>query len=68
MSEDTMDTSVSMCIDDGTELIEVDIEDDVFLRIAKMAHEEDVTINEMFQLILIDQLERIDKGEIDAIH
>lgn len=41
-----------------TQEIEVDIEDATFLSIAKMAHERDITINDMMVEILKEQLEK----------
>ena len=38
-------------------LVQVDIDDDVFLKLAKMAYEEDITINDMMVKILKAQIE-----------
>jgi len=48
------------------ETIQVDIEDDAFLTIAKMAHDENVTFNEMVTKILRKQIEKKEK-ENDSI-
>lgn len=48
---------------DGREEIEIDITDDEFLRIAKMAHERDITFNKMVELILTEEIERLKKQE-----
>lgn len=45
--------------------IEVDLDDDVFLQIAKMAHEKDITFNEMCIDILEEQMKRY-KGQQDV--
>lgn len=38
--------------------VEVDLDDDVFLRIAKMAHEKDITFNEMCVSIIEEQMKK----------
>jgi len=37
--------------------VEIDISDDLFLAVAKEAHKEDITINEMFCKILREAME-----------
>lgn len=44
---------------DNREDIEVDLTDDEFCRIAKMAHERDITFNRMVEIILLQEIERI---------
>lgn len=39
-------------------MINLDIDDDLFLHVARMAHKEDITINEMFTKILTEIIER----------
>lgn len=41
--------------------IDCDISDEVFLHIAKMAHERDITFNQMVTIILEEQLEGIEE-------
>ena len=47
---------------DNRETIEIDLSDDDFLRIAKMAHERDITFNQMVEIILQAEIDRR-KGE-----
>ncbi len=56
MEDDMFDTTFNMDCKD----VEIDISDDTFLHIAKLAHEEDITFNQMVTKILKEQL---DKGE-----
>lgn len=51
--------------EDNIETIEVDLSDDEFLRIAKMAHDRDITFNQMVEIILQAEIDRR-KGEDDA--
>lgn len=48
--------------DINTENVDVNIEDDTFLAIAKMAHEENITFNQKITSILAEQMEREKKG------
>lgn len=48
---------------DGREEIEIELSDDEFTRIAKLAHERDITFNKMVELILTEQIERLKKQE-----
>lgn len=50
---------------DNRATIEVDITDEEFLRIAKMAHDRDITINKMIEFILEQEIDRL-KGEENA--
>lgn len=43
--------------------IDCDIDDDTFLRVAKMAHERDITFNEMVTIILEEQLRNEKNGK-----
>lgn len=43
---------------DGYETIQVDITDEEFLTIAKLAHERDITINKMIEHILWEEIKR----------
>ena len=43
---------------DNRESIEVDLSDEDFLRIAKMAHARDITFNKMVELILTEEMIR----------
>jgi len=45
-------------IDEKMETIDVDIHDDTFLCIAKMAHEKDITFNQMVTVLLEEMIER----------
>tara|TARA_B000000557_G_scaffold5697_1_gene4664 strand:+ start:366 stop:635 length:270 start_codon:yes stop_codon:yes gene_type:complete len=40
--------------------IEIDIDDDLFLKVAKAAHERDITINTMINNIIKDKLHDLD--------
>ena len=40
--------------------IEIDISDDLFLKVAKAAHERDITINSMINNIIKDKLHNLD--------
>jgi len=46
-------------IGDDREEIELELDDEQFLAIAKMAHERDITFNKMIESIIRDGLERI---------
>lgn len=38
--------------------MEIELDDAVFLRLAKMAHERDITFNEMVNIVLKEEMER----------
>ena len=44
-------------------VIDVDMDDDTFMRIAVMAHERDITFNQMVTIILKKQLKRLNDEE-----
>jgi hypothetical protein len=46
----------------GTETIEVDLTDEEFLHLAKCAHEQDITLNQLVNSILLQHLEDIRLG------
>jgi hypothetical protein len=46
-------------INDGRSEIEIDLTDDEFLRLAKMAHERDITFNQMVEYILSEEIKRL---------
>ena len=50
-------------INDGRSEIEIDITDDEFLRLAKMAHERDITFNKMVEHILSEEINRLKGAE-----
>ena len=50
---------------DNRETIEVDLSDEEFLRVAKLAHERDITFNQMVEIILQAEIDRR-KGEENA--
>lgn len=52
------DTQFDVLFHQGTEDLEINIDDDTFLFIAKKAHEEDITFNQMFNKILVEQIEK----------
>jgi len=55
--------------EDTRESIEVDLSDDEFLRVAKLAHERDITFNQMVEVILRAEMERrgwLNEGEENA--
>jgi hypothetical protein len=43
--------------------VEVDLDDATFLALAKMAHEQDVTFNQLANKILIEEMDRLDQEE-----
>lgn len=43
---------------DNRQVIEVDISDEDFLKIAKMAHERDITFNQMVEIVLQAEFDR----------
>lgn len=47
---------------ENIESIEIDISDEEFLTLAKMAHEKDITLNKLFQLIIDEEIKRIDNS------
>lgn len=47
---------------DKYEIIEIDIPDDLFLQIAKEAHENDITFNQRVNEILVEQMDKIEKA------
>ena len=50
---------------DSRETIEVDLSDEEFLHVAKLAHERDITFNQMVEIILQAEIDRR-KGEDNA--
>lgn len=48
---------------DNRENVEIDITDEEFLSIAKMAHERDITFNQMVEIILQAEIDRIKSTE-----
>ena len=50
---------------DGRSTIEVDLSDDEFMHIARLAHERDITFNQMVEIILQAEIDRR-KGEDNA--
>jgi hypothetical protein len=46
---------------DKRETIEVDLSDEDFLHIAKLAHERDITFNQMVEAILWEAIEKREK-------
>jgi hypothetical protein len=44
------------------ETVEVDLTDEEFLHIAKLAHEQDITFNQMVAKILEEHLEELKRG------
>lgn len=48
--------------DDRVEM-ELDLTDEEFLQVAKMAHERDITINKMFEIILERFMEQTKENE-----
>jgi len=46
-------------MEEKREEIEIEIEDEDFLKIAKMAHEKDITFNDMVNEILKSQMETL---------
>lgn len=50
---------------DNRETIEVDLSDEEFLQVAKLAHERDITFNQMVEIILQAEMDRR-KGEENA--
>ena len=43
--------------------VEIDITDETFLKLAKMAHEKDITFNQLCNEILREQIEQLEKDE-----
>jgi hypothetical protein len=41
--------------------IEIELTDEEFLQVAKMAHENDITFNKMVERILVEYMERLKK-------
>lgn len=50
---------------DDRATIEIDLSDEEFLKVAKMAHERDITFNQMVELILQAEMDRR-RGEDNA--
>lgn len=48
-------------IGDGRSEIEIDLTDEEFLQVARMAHERDITFNQMVELILSEAIEKLKK-------
>lgn len=44
---------------DGRSEIEIDLTDEEFLQLARMAHERDITFNQMVELILSEAIEKL---------
>lgn len=47
------------------ETIQIDLTDEEFLSIAKMAHDRDITFNQMVNVILEAEMERLKNKELD---
>jgi hypothetical protein len=47
---------------DNMETVEVDLTDEEFLHIAKLAHEQDITFNQMVSKILEEHIEQLKRG------
>ena len=45
---------------DNEEIIEVEISDEIFLRLAKMAHEKDITFNQLVNHLLREYIEGLE--------
>lgn len=43
--------------------IEIEIEDELFLQLAKMAHERDITLNQLVTEILTEHIKMLEKEE-----
>lgn len=43
--------------------MEIEISDEQFLSVAKMAHERDITFNEMINIIMKEYVEKLDSEE-----
>ena len=52
--------SVEIGKEEKFKTFEIDISDDIFLRVAKEAHERDITINKMVNIILKDSLKTLE--------
>jgi len=50
-------------LNDLKESIEIDLTDEEFCHIAKMAHERDITFNQMVEHILSEEIKRIKGAE-----
>lgn len=46
---------------DGRSEVEIDLTDEEFLQLARMAHERDITFNQMVELILSEAIEKLKK-------
>lgn len=46
-------------MEEDLEDIEIEIDDDVFLKLAKLAHERDITVNALVQELVALEVERI---------
>ncbi len=44
--------------------VEIDISDETFLTLAKLAHEKDITLNEMISQILAEKLNKSDRNSV----
>ena len=45
--------------------MEIDISDEQFLFVAKKAHERDITFNEMFNIIMKEYIDKLEREEQD---
>lgn len=54
-------------INDGRSEIEIDITDDEFLRLAKIAHERDITFNQLVEQILTEEIKRVESEKLEAM-
>lgn len=50
-------------IEDGRQEIEVDLPDEDWFRLMKMAHEHDITLNQMVERVLRDQIARLENAK-----
>lgn len=51
---------------DGREEIEIDLPKEELYRLMCMAHERDITLNQMVELILREQIDRLKNGNSEA--
>lgn len=64
-AEDFTEKAWAICNDqdyDSRVQIPVTLEDDVLFRLMKLAHEQDITLNQLFENILKDEINRLKEG------
>ncbi|MCK9428890.1 MAG: hypothetical protein M0R17_02620 [Candidatus Omnitrophica bacterium] len=59
VNDDLCDLIIELCEDENKKSIEIELSDEDFIFLATKAHEEDITLNQMVNNILSEQLDKL---------